>query len=92
MRMPRVSAFTPEVTQQIHSFFASGVMSSQTAFALDTFAIAFLKSAGSVCAICVNYSKYSTFLLEAKGIFDIYANMEYIVFGKRHGRNASPRP
>jgi hypothetical protein len=28
---PRVSASFPDVTQQIHSFFASGVMSSQRA-------------------------------------------------------------
>lgn len=44
-----VSAFLPEVTQQIHSFRASGVISSQTAFTAGLELIACFKSLGSVC-------------------------------------------
>ena len=50
MRMPRVSAFLPEVTQQIHSLRASGVTSSHVARAAGAPASAFFKSAGSLCA------------------------------------------
>jgi hypothetical protein len=49
MRRFRVSSFLGEVTQQIHSFRASGVISSQTRFAAASDAIAFRKSAGSLC-------------------------------------------
>lgn len=49
MRMPRVSASLPDVTQQIHSFRASGVTSAHVAAAFDSALIAFLKSGGRVC-------------------------------------------
>jgi hypothetical protein len=49
--MPRVSAFAPEVIQQIHSLRAKGVMSFHTACAFGAPASAFCKSAGTrVCA------------------------------------------
>ena len=40
IRLLRVSSFLAEVTQQIHSFFASGVMSAHRAFAAGSAAIA----------------------------------------------------
>lgn len=46
MRRWRVSAFFAEVTQQIHSLRANGVISSQTRLAIESHAIAFRKSAG----------------------------------------------
>ncbi len=49
MRIPRVSAFLPEVTQQIHSLRASGVISAHTARAFGSDEIAFRKSAGTLC-------------------------------------------
>jgi len=49
MRMPLVSAFFPEVTQQIHSFRASDVRFSHTPCAIFSEPMAFLKSLGSVC-------------------------------------------
>ena len=51
MRIPLVSAFLPEITQQIHSLRASGVMSSHTARALGVAVIAFRRSAGIVCTV-----------------------------------------
>ncbi len=47
MRISRVSAFFPDVTQQIHSFRASGVMSSHNACTLGFARMAFLTSGGS---------------------------------------------
>jgi len=49
MRIPLVSAFLPEMTQQIHSLRASGVISSHTANAFGVEVIALRKSSGSVC-------------------------------------------
>src|SRR3989344_1288152 len=49
MRIPRVSSFLPEITQQIHSFRASDVMSSHTAWAGLAEAMAFRKSLGNLC-------------------------------------------
>jgi hypothetical protein len=49
IRIFLVSAFLPEVTQQIHSLRASGVMSSHTAFADGAEARALRKSCGSEC-------------------------------------------
>jgi hypothetical protein len=49
IRIPLVSGLAPDVTQQIHSFLASGVISPQSTFAFGDTPIAFLKSAGSVC-------------------------------------------
>src|SRR3989344_531683 len=49
IRIFLVSAFLPEVTQQIHSLRASGVMSSHTARAAGAAVIAFRKSPGIVC-------------------------------------------
>jgi hypothetical protein len=46
IRIPRVSAFLPEMTQQTHSLLARGVMSSQTALAFGLDERAFLKSMG----------------------------------------------
>ncbi len=48
IRIPRVSALFPEITQQTHSLRASGVISSQTARAFGAIAIAAFKSAGNV--------------------------------------------
>lgn len=50
IRIPLVSAFFPDVIQQIHSLRASGVMSSQVACAGLEAVSAFRKSAGRVCA------------------------------------------
>jgi hypothetical protein len=44
-----VSAFLPDVTQQIHSLRASGVVASQVAFDAGEEARAFRKSSGSLC-------------------------------------------
>jgi len=56
IRIPLVYAFLPDVTQQIHSFRASGVVSSQVASAAGVAIRASRKSAGSLCttpvAIC----------------------------------------
>ncbi len=49
MRMSRVSAFLPDVTQQIHSLRASGVVASQVARAFGVKLIALRKSVGSLC-------------------------------------------
>ncbi len=49
MRMVLVSAFLPEMTQQIHSLRASGVTSFHTASALGADPKAFRRSAGKVC-------------------------------------------
>ena len=51
MRMPLVSAFAPEVTQQIHSLRANGVMSSQSDFTFALEEIASRKSSGSLCTV-----------------------------------------
>src|SRR4051812_8790910 len=53
MRMPRVSAFLPEMTQHIHSLRASGVVSFHTARALGFEASAARQSAGRVCTSVV---------------------------------------
>jgi len=49
MRMPRVSASFPDVTQQIHSLRASGVTTAHVAAAFASALMAFLKSGGRVC-------------------------------------------
>ena len=49
IRMTLVSAFALEVTQQIHSLRASGVMSSQSAKTFGAEIIALRKSGGIVC-------------------------------------------
>lgn len=51
MRMSLVSTFLPEVTQQIHSFRASGVMSSHSFTTFPEDKIAFPRSAGSLCTV-----------------------------------------
>src|SRR3989344_4479081 len=53
MRMPRVSAFLPEVTQQIHSLRAKGVISSHSARTAGVEVIAIRKSSGSLCTVPV---------------------------------------
>lgn len=55
IRMSRVSAFLPEVTQHIHSLRASGVMSAHSASTLGVAVIAFLKSVGSVCIVPLKF-------------------------------------
>ena len=49
MRRSRVVSFFAEVTQQIHSLRARGVISAQVAFASGSDSIAFRKSAGMPC-------------------------------------------
>ena len=49
MRFFRVSSFFAEVTQQIHSLRASGVMSAHTPFTVASESIALRKSAGNLC-------------------------------------------
>ncbi len=51
MRIVRVSAFLPEVTQQIHSLRASGVTSCHVARALGDRSNARRKSSGSACMV-----------------------------------------
>jgi hypothetical protein len=47
IRILLVSSFLPDVTQQIHSLRASGVMSAHTAFTVGVEPTAFRKSSGS---------------------------------------------
>src|SRR3989344_1372674 len=49
IRIPLVSSFLPETTQQIHSLRASGVMSSHTARAAGVSIRALRKSSGILC-------------------------------------------
>ena len=49
IRISLVSAFLPDVTQQIHSLRASGVISSHAAFAVVSDISAFRKSVGTLC-------------------------------------------
>jgi hypothetical protein len=56
IRISLVSFFLPEITQQIHSLRASGVIFSQIAIALGVVASAFLKSEGILCGIRVGLS------------------------------------
>jgi len=46
-----VSSFFGDITQQIHSFLASGVMSSHAAMALREFMRTFLRSCGKLCTV-----------------------------------------
>jgi hypothetical protein len=46
-----VSSFFADVTQQIHSLRASGVMSAHTLITIGSDAIAFRRSAGILCTI-----------------------------------------
>lgn len=48
MRRFLVSSFLADVTQQIHSLRASGVMSAQTSAAIESESIALRKSAGTL--------------------------------------------
>ena len=48
MRRFRVSSFFADVTQQIHSFRASGVIAVQRLFAATSDSMAFRKSGGSL--------------------------------------------
>jgi hypothetical protein len=48
MRRFLVSSFLADVTQQIHSFRASGVMSAQRLFAAESVSMALRRSAGSL--------------------------------------------
>ena len=49
MRRLLVSSFLADVTQQIHSLRARGVMSAHTPFATESASIAERKSAGILC-------------------------------------------
>lgn len=51
IRIGRVSAFLPEVTQHIHSLRAKGVISCHNASAALLEAIALRKSAGNWCTV-----------------------------------------
>jgi hypothetical protein len=51
MRLFLVSSFLADVTQQIHSFRASGVMSAQRPFAVASDSMALRKSAGKLCTV-----------------------------------------
>ena len=51
MRMFLVSAFLPEMTQQIHSFLASGMMSFHTLRAAGVALSARFKSSGILCTV-----------------------------------------
>jgi len=51
MRRFLVSSFLADVTQQIHSFRASGVISVQRLFAAALDSMAFRISAGSLCTV-----------------------------------------
>jgi hypothetical protein len=51
IRIGRVSAFLPEVTQQIHSLRASGVISSHKAKAFAEERTALRRSAGRGCTL-----------------------------------------
>lgn len=51
MRFARVSFNFPDVTQQIHSFLAKGVMSTHSAATFLSPAIIFFKSAGNLCTV-----------------------------------------
>ena len=53
IRIPRVSALAPEMTQHIHSLRAKGVVSCHTASALGCDASTFRKSAGRLCTVPV---------------------------------------
>lgn len=48
MRRFLVSSFFADVTQQIHSLRASGVMSAQTSFTTESDSIALRRSAGNL--------------------------------------------
>ena len=56
MRLARVSSFFGEVTQQIHSFFANGVISAHNSLAARLPLMALPKSAGSLCMGPLNLS------------------------------------
>lgn len=72
IRIFLVSAFLPDVTQQIHSFRASGVMSSHSVFTAGTEVIALRKSAGKVCCIELFYQIFGkTEDVVQKYFFDI---------------------
>jgi len=51
MRRFRVSSFFADVTQQIHSFRASGVIAAQSPFASASDSMAFRKSDGSLWTV-----------------------------------------
>lgn len=51
MRRFLVSSFFADVTQQIHSLRASGVMSAHTPLAIESASIAMRKSVGIRCTI-----------------------------------------
>ncbi len=53
MRIVLVSAFLPEVTQQIHSLRASGVISSQIFSTAGEALMTFFRSAGNACTVPV---------------------------------------
>ena len=56
MRRFLVSSFLADVTQQIHSFRASGVISVQRLSAAASDSIAFRKSSGSLCTVpCASF-------------------------------------
>ncbi len=79
-----VSAFLPEVTQQIHSFRASGVISSHSFFTPAEEAIDLRKSDGSVCGV-----------LEVVMVIIIIAQLNFSpvsqIIARRHSQFSRPR-
>jgi hypothetical protein len=69
MRIDLVSCFLPEVTQQIHSLRASGVMSCQRASTLGEEIIASRKSEGRVCIVPdgIFLDMYTFYIKKAQG-------------------------
>jgi hypothetical protein len=55
MRRFLVSSFLADMTQQIHSFRASGVIAAQRLFAAASDLMALWKSTGSLCIVGCNY-------------------------------------
>ena len=79
IRIPRVSAFLPAVTQQIHSLRASGVISSHFASAALSAVRAFLKSAGILCA-----TPFEICFLLMKLFYRIFRTKPYVRLAVQH--------
>jgi cysteine synthase len=70
MRLFLVSSFLADVTQQIHSLRAKGVISAQAAFATGSAAMALWKSAGILCGNSTAVSFLAKISLAQKYNFD----------------------
>ena len=76
MRIVLVSAFLPEVTQQIHSLRESGVISSHTASAFGEESRAFCKSAGTLCIVY----KYYFISLKITRLVSLKLGLKILIF------------